>query len=504
MSTPTFAATHNLVAFLEKPTESNGFEQILDFINANPIKYALTVNPTKIIIIEASIRSDLHFDDAEAFLDKQVEGMNKHKEIFVVSSHTKKIFANMRRQADGFSGRITPLFDTMRVQASEEVAMDSNHQTIHLINHLHPQNPRRNKSPGGDRGRKLRVLKLSLKMRTIRKGCSGNKKYLPESLKKTVKKLKKKRRSRLVGLRRLKRIGAARKSKSSKDKDNLGDQEDSSKQGRNIKDIDQDEAQEQLDEEMFRVDDLHGEEVTIEDIAAKQKSMKKLKAVTTVASQLQLLTVTRQRLKWTQGQVNDEEMFRVSNLHGEEVTVKDNDVEVTDTTAAKIVSIVEIETSAAPSTAAVSPTVVTEVEITLAQTLVGLKSAKSKVVMQESKKSTIVTTTDVVIQEPGETTTRKTIAQPPTSKDKGKAIMTEPEKPLKMKDQIAANKELARKLNADMQAELVEEERTRRKKEEEANLALIELWKNKQAMMEADRLLAERLQAREREELIIE
>ncbi|GJT06645.1 putative ribonuclease H-like domain-containing protein [Tanacetum coccineum] len=34
------------VAFLEKPTESEGFDEIVDFLNANPIKYALTVNPT--------------------------------------------------------------------------------------------------------------------------------------------------------------------------------------------------------------------------------------------------------------------------------------------------------------------------------------------------------------------------------------------------------------------------------------------------------------------------
>nr|GFA24112.1 hypothetical protein [Tanacetum cinerariifolium] len=41
MSTPTFAKTHNLIAFLEKPSESDGFEQIVDFVNANQIKYAL-------------------------------------------------------------------------------------------------------------------------------------------------------------------------------------------------------------------------------------------------------------------------------------------------------------------------------------------------------------------------------------------------------------------------------------------------------------------------------
>ncbi|GJX84947.1 hypothetical protein Tco_0335721 [Tanacetum coccineum] len=46
MSTLTFADTHNMVAFLEKPAESDGFHEIIDFLNANQIHYALTVNPT--------------------------------------------------------------------------------------------------------------------------------------------------------------------------------------------------------------------------------------------------------------------------------------------------------------------------------------------------------------------------------------------------------------------------------------------------------------------------
>ncbi|GJY24431.1 hypothetical protein Tco_0398089 [Tanacetum coccineum] len=96
MDAPKFAETHNLVAFLSKPEESNRFEQIIDFLNANPIKYALTVNLTiyttciqqfwatakakivngecqiqalvdkkKVIITETSVRSDLQLDDAE-------------------------------------------------------------------------------------------------------------------------------------------------------------------------------------------------------------------------------------------------------------------------------------------------------------------------------------------------------------------------------------------------------------------------------------------------------
>ncbi|GJZ98925.1 hypothetical protein Tco_0671476 [Tanacetum coccineum] len=172
MSNLKFAATHNLVAFLEKPKESDGFEGIVDFLNASSIRYALTVNPTiytscikqfwatakaktvnrevqiqalvdgkKVIVIETSVRRALQLKDAEGteclpnatifaklerigakttawnefsstmastiilFLDKQVEGITKHKEIYVIPSHIKKIFANMKRKGKGFSGR---------------------------------------------------------------------------------------------------------------------------------------------------------------------------------------------------------------------------------------------------------------------------------------------------------------------------------------------------------------------------------------------------------------
>ncbi|GJW05110.1 hypothetical protein Tco_1563966 [Tanacetum coccineum] len=95
MSDLKFVDTHNLVAFLDKPTKSKGFEEIVDFLNANPIKYALTVNPTiycscvkqiwdtvksktvngevqlqalvdkkKVIITESTIRRDLQLEDA--------------------------------------------------------------------------------------------------------------------------------------------------------------------------------------------------------------------------------------------------------------------------------------------------------------------------------------------------------------------------------------------------------------------------------------------------------
>nr|GEW62335.1 hypothetical protein [Tanacetum cinerariifolium] len=46
MSTPTFAKTYNLIAYLEKPNESEGFIQIIDFLNGSSVKYALTASPT--------------------------------------------------------------------------------------------------------------------------------------------------------------------------------------------------------------------------------------------------------------------------------------------------------------------------------------------------------------------------------------------------------------------------------------------------------------------------
>nr|GEY48936.1 hypothetical protein [Tanacetum cinerariifolium] len=75
------------------------------------------VDKKKVIITETSVRSDLQLQDAE--------GMVKNKEIYVPPSHTKKIFANMKRQGKEFSGKVTPLFETMMVQPQEDMGEDS-------------------------------------------------------------------------------------------------------------------------------------------------------------------------------------------------------------------------------------------------------------------------------------------------------------------------------------------------------------------------------------------
>ncbi|GKF43610.1 hypothetical protein Tco_0130162, partial [Tanacetum coccineum] len=87
------------------------------------------------------------------------------------------------------------------------------------------------------------------------------------SLKRRVKKLEQKKRSRTHGLKRLYKVGLTTRVESSSDEEDLG--EDASKQGRRINAIDADEditlvnVQDDADNEMFDVNALNGEEVFV-------------------------------------------------------------------------------------------------------------------------------------------------------------------------------------------------------------------------------------------------
>ncbi|GKF81944.1 hypothetical protein Tco_0243600, partial [Tanacetum coccineum] len=115
----------------------------------------------------------------------------------------------------------------------------------------------------------------------------------------------------------------------------------------------------------------------------------------------------------------------------------------------------------------------------ITQALEALKTSKPKV-------------KGIVIQEPCKSTTTTTIISSQQSQDKGKGILVEPVKPKKKEVQIRLDEETAKML----QAEFDEEERLTRekaKKEQEANIALIETWDDIQAKIDADHQLAERL-----------
>nr|GEW71663.1 putative reverse transcriptase domain-containing protein [Tanacetum cinerariifolium] len=178
----------------------------------------------------------------------------------------------------------------------------------------------------------------------------------------------------------------------------LGDQEDASKQGRMIVDLDADEgvalvdeAQEGNDQDMFVTSILDDEEVVVE---------KEVSTVDPVTSA------------------------------GEVVT-----------TAGEVVTIASVEVSAVAITSQIYMD-----DITLSKSLIDIKTSKPKA-------------KGIVMQEPSERPTPTPIDSSQKSskaKDKSKAKMIKPGKPLKRKDQIMIDEEVARNLEAQMQAELEE------------------------------------------------
>ena len=45
MAGRTYSTSHNMVAYFEKSKEAMGFTEIIDFLNATSLMYALTVKP---------------------------------------------------------------------------------------------------------------------------------------------------------------------------------------------------------------------------------------------------------------------------------------------------------------------------------------------------------------------------------------------------------------------------------------------------------------------------
>nr|GEX91619.1 hypothetical protein [Tanacetum cinerariifolium] len=119
-------------------------------------------------------------------------------------------------------------------------------------------------------------------------------------------------------------------------------------------------------------------------------------------------------------------------------------------------------------------TVIKDKDLTISRTFMKIRSEKSKEKAkkrgskEKSSKTATRTTRGVILREASETTTRPI--------------------PLKKKDQIEFDKEVSQRLQAQLQAELEEEERMARKKEKDANIAE---WDDVQAIMDEDHELVE-------------
>ncbi|GJX81029.1 hypothetical protein Tco_0329178 [Tanacetum coccineum] len=322
MPTLTFADTHNMVAFLDKPTESDGFHEIIDFLNGNQIRYALTVNP---VIYTSCIQQFWATAKANTVNgERQLQALIDKKKVIITQSQKKQSRRKQRK-------------DTIVTQ--EETQHDASV----------PTNSNDPPLSGEDNIQLSELMILCTNLQTqvldLEKAKVAQAKEIAD-LKKRVYVLERKKKSRTIGLKRLRKVGESRRVESSEGKGSLGDHEDASQQGRSIEDINK-------DADVSLVDD-------------------------------------------TQGRSDDANMFDTNHLHGDEVNVD------------------------------------MSVEINLAQTLIQIKAAKPKVV---NIAATTTTTTrpkarGVVVQEPSEFRTSQE-SQPSMIKDKGKAIMIEPEVPLK-------------------------------------------------------------------------
>nr|GEW10062.1 hypothetical protein [Tanacetum cinerariifolium] len=212
-----FAETHNMVAFLEKPTKSKRFKQIVDFLSAHTLREAqihARVDGKEIIIIELSVRRDLRLVDEEG-----VDCLSK-----------STIFENLElmRKVKRKNSQVPQLSVSTENVVNKAVYKE-------LDDRL--PTPNKASSPGTTLGGGPR--------------CQ-------EAMKDTIAQTRFENVSKLSNVSLLAEVRVD----SSEDEQSLG--EDASKQRRKIHDIDADKdvtlVNDQDDAEMFDVNDLHGEE----------------------------------------------------------------------------------------------------------------------------------------------------------------------------------------------------------------------------------------------------
>ncbi|GJZ18126.1 putative ribonuclease H-like domain-containing protein [Tanacetum coccineum] len=471
--------------------ESDGFAEIIDFLTSSSIHYALTVNPIiytscieqfwattkvktvngvhqlqalidkkKMIITESSIRSDLHLEDAECTdclptttIFKELARMGAKSTAWnefsstmaslIICLATNQKFNLSKYSVDAMVRHLDGGVKFMLRKLRKEAEVDHD-ETEHEESIPTPSN---DPLPNGEDSMQLNDLmvlctQLQKQVLDLEKAKCDQAIEIA-SLKKRVEKLER-RKFRTIRLKRLKKVGTARRIESSND--SLGAQEDASKKGSRIENIDADAEVTLVNETQERQDE-------------------------------DLMLDTR---------VLDDEVFvNVTTIEKEEQSTKTGEA----------VTTVGVEDSNAP-------TIPTTVKETLAQTLLEIKAAKPKSITTATKTTPKAKRIVFHDQEEQVFVSKPTVSvTQPLVKDKGKDIMQEPERPLTKKDQFTLDEKMARNIQAQLDAEVIEEERLERQKQEEANIALIESWENTQAMMEDDRLLAKRLQTREREEL---
>ncbi|GJY61235.1 hypothetical protein Tco_0461892 [Tanacetum coccineum] len=227
MSTLTFADTHNMVAFLDQPAESDGFHEIIDFMNANQIRYALTLNPT---IYTSCIK--------QFWATTKVKTVNGERQVQALIDKKKVIITETSIRSD------------LYLEDAGGIPTDS--QQTPITSQLSSSRSQKKQSRRKHR-KDTAVLDLE-------KAKDDQAKEITD-LKKRVQKLERKKKSRTTGLQRLRKVGMSRRVESSKDRRVWGRSDD---------------------EEMFNINNLHSDEVNVDmPVGEKQEQSAKEREVNT-------------------------------------------------------------------------------------------------------------------------------------------------------------------------------------------------------------------------------
>nr|GFA04745.1 hypothetical protein [Tanacetum cinerariifolium] len=256
-----------------KPIKSEGFKKIIDFINANPIKYALTINPIVYTSCIEQFWATAKKKNVNA--EVQIQALVDKKKVIITEASIKR---DLRFEDEGGVNYLSNevIFEQLTLMGeipNEEVVPTTSNDSL----------------PSGEDRMLLNELmilctNLQKQVLDLEDAKTAQAKEIA-SLKKRVKKLEQKRKSRTLGLKILRKVGSARRVESSTEA-SLGDQEDASKQRRLIDNIDQDVEVILVDdthgrmneEDMFGVNDLDSDEVVV-DVSASEKVEQSVKVI---------------------------------------------------------------------------------------------------------------------------------------------------------------------------------------------------------------------------------
>ncbi|GKD23479.1 hypothetical protein Tco_1225182 [Tanacetum coccineum] len=473
MSTLTFADTHNMVTFMDKPAESDGFHEIIDFLNANQIRYALTVNPTiytsciqqfwatvkaktvngvrqiqalidkkKLIITEISIRSDLHLEDAGCIdcfptatifeelarmgYEKPSQKLTFYKAFF--SLHWKYLihtitqclsakstawneFSNEGVDSDILADSLQTPIPTQPSSSKPKKKQKSKRKQRKEAEVAHDETKHEESIPAPSND-PLPSGVDSMQLNDLMVLCTKLQKHVLD-----LEKAKSDQAIEIASLKmRVDKLEKMRKFRTTGLK------------------------------RLKKVGTARRIESSNDSLGAQEDASKQGRRIKDIDADAEVTIVNE-----TQESQDEDLMIDTGVLDGDEMFVdattgeKDKQsTRIINSTAGEAVTTAGVGDS-------VVPIIPTTVEETFAQTLMEIKAAKPK----------------------------------------AKGIVFHDVE--KQKDQVSIDEDLARNIQAQLDTEIIEEERLERQKHEEANIAMIESWENTQALMEADRLLAERL-----------